>query len=89
MTYSADISTTRGMGLFGFKYLSTAGTASYNTKKICAIQVITDATVSCTSVKGDNLTSIAMQAGTVIVGEFSSVTCAGTGGSILAYLSEA
>ena len=77
------------MGQYGFKYLSTAGTATYNTKKMCAIQLLAESIITCTSVRGDNLTSVTMNGGCVIVGEFSSVTVAGTGGQCLVYLSEA
>ena len=76
------------MGQYGFKYLSTAGTAIYNTKKMCAIQALSASTITCTSIRGDNLTAVQIQCGEVIVGEFSSVTCAGDGGQLLAYLAE-
>ena len=85
---AAETAMSQSMGQNGFKFLSTAGTATYTEKKMCAIQAITDSTISCTSVRGDSLTSITVLSGTVIVGEFSSVTCAGTGGSILVYLAE-
>jgi hypothetical protein len=88
MSLSSDTALTHSMGQNGFKYLSTAGTATYATKKMCAIQVLFDSTVSCTSVRGDNLTAVQMKCGEVIVGEFSSVTCAGVGGQLLAYLAE-
>ena len=88
MSNQSDTAMSQSMGQAGFKYLSTAGTATYSTTNMCAIQVLADSTVSCTSIYGDSLTSVAMVAGTVIVGEFSSVTCAGTGGEILAYLSQ-
>jgi hypothetical protein len=88
MSLSSETALTHSMGQNGFKYLSTAGTATYATKKMCAIQALSASTVSCTSVRGDNLTSVQVQCGEVIVGEFSSVTCAGLGGQLLVYLSE-
>ena len=86
MSNQSDTAMSHSMGQKGFKFLSTAGTATYSTDNMIAIQVLADSTVSCTSVKGDDLTSVAVLAGTTIVGEFSSVTCAGTGGELLAYL---
>ena len=88
MTNQAATAMSHSMGQAGFKYLSTAGTGTHNTSNTCAIQVLTDSTVSCTSLYGDSLSSVAMTAGTIIVGEFSSVTCAGTGGELLAYLTQ-
>jgi hypothetical protein len=88
MNNSSQKALVHSMGQNGFKYLSTAGTATYNTKRMIAIQAITDSTISCTSLRGDSLTSITVLSGTVIVGDFSSVTCAGTGGRILVYLAE-
>ena len=88
MSQMSETALVHSMGQNGFKYLSTAGTTNYADKKMCSIQVISDATVTCISVIGDSLTSVSMQAGTVIVGEFSSVTCAGSGGEIIAYLSQ-
>ena len=87
MSTASETAISQSMGQNGFKYLSTAGTAIYNTTRTSIIQILEDATVSATSVRGDNLSSVALVAGTIIVGEFSSVTCAGTGGILLAYLS--
>lgn len=86
MSYASETAMSHSMGQNGFKFLSTAGTATYNTSRTVAIQVLSDATVSCTSVLGDDLTSVTMVAGTIVVGQFTSVTCAGTGGEILVYL---
>ncbi len=88
MTTAADAALVHSMGQNGFKYLSTAVTATYATKKMCAIQCLADTDVTCVSVRGDSLTAVACLAGTIIVGEFSSVTVAGTGGAVLAYLAE-
>ena len=89
MTSASEAAMSHSMGQNGFKYLSTAGTATYATKKMCAIQALSASTITCVSVRGDSLTSVQVQCGEVIVGEFSSVTCAGEGGQLLAYLAEA
>ena len=89
MSIAAETAQVHSMGQNGFKYLSTAGTATYSAKKMCAIQALENCTVTCVSVIGDSLTTISMLAGFVIVGRFSSVTCAGAGGALLAFLSEA
>jgi len=86
-TLSASTAMSHSMGVNGFKFLSTGGTATYAAANMTAIQVLTAAAVSCTSVKGDDLSAVDCAAGTVIVGEFSSVTCATVGGELLAYLS--
>ena len=86
MTNIAEIAIAHSMGVKGFKYLTTAGTATYAAANMCAIQIIADAEVTCTAVKGDSLSAVTVTAGNVVVGEFSSVTCAGTGGALLAYL---
>ena len=86
MTLASDTALTHSMGQKGFKLLTTATTATYSDSNMCAIQIISDATITCTSVRGDSLTSVAITAGQIIVGEFSSVTCAGSGGVIIAYL---
>ena len=88
MSFASETAQSHSMGQFGFKYLSTAGTATYATKNMCAIQALTASTITCVAVRGDSLTAVAVSAGTIIVGEFSSVTCAGTGGALLAYLAE-
>ena len=88
MTMASETAMSQSMGQNGIKFLSTAGTATYNEKKMCAIHALSASTVSCTSVRGDNLTAVQIQCGDVIVGEFSSVTCAGEGGTLLAYLAE-
>lgn len=88
VTTAGDAALVHSMGQNGFKYLTTLGTATYSTKKMCAIQCLSDTDITCVSVRGDSLTTVACLAGTVIVGEFSSVTVAGTGGAVLAYLSE-
>lgn len=90
MTTAADAALVHSMGQNGFKYLTTAGTATYSTKKMCAIQCLTDSTVTCVAVTGfgDSLTTVALLAGTVILGHFSSVTVSVTGSSVLVYLAE-
>ena len=88
MSFASETALSHSMGQNGFKYLSTAGTATYATKKMCKIQAITASTLTCVSVRGDSLTAVDVPAGTIIVGEFSSVTCAGSGGALLAYLAE-
>jgi hypothetical protein len=88
MTTASDAALVHSMGQNGFEYLTTAGTATYASKKMCAIQCLADSTITCVSVRGDSLTAVPILAGTVIVGEFSSVTVAGTGGAALAYLAE-
>lgn len=88
MSLSSETALTHSMGQNGFKYLSTAGTATYATKKMCMIEALADLTLTTVSVRGDSLTAVAIKQGTKIVGEFSSVTCAGSGGALLAYLAE-
>ena len=87
MNNNAQKAVTDSMGQNGFKYLSTAGTATYATKRISAVQVIADCELTTVAVTGfgDSLTALAVSSGTVIVGNFSSVTCGGTGGGLLAY----
>lgn len=88
MNQMAETAVVHSMGQNGFKLLTTAGTATYATKRMCAIQVIADCTLTCVASFGDSLTALPVQSGTVIVGQFTSVTCGGTGGVLLAYLSE-
>jgi len=88
MNFASEQALVHSMGQNGFKYLSTSGTATYDAKRTIAIQVISDGAVTCTSVRGDNLTAVNLQAGTIIVGDFTSVTVAGTGGAVLVYLAE-
>ena len=87
MSMESETALVHSMGQRGFKYLSTSGTNTYNTSNTCAIQALQDCTVTCTSIVGDNLSTINLSAGITIVGRFSSVTCGGTGGAMLAYLS--
>lgn len=86
MSQASETALSHSMGQCGFKYLSTAGTATYNSATMVVIQVLQDSTISCTAVRGDSLTSVACLAGTEIVGEFTSVTVAGLGGAALVYL---
>ena len=90
MNYAAETALVHSMGQNGFKFLTTAGTSTYAAKKICAVQAITDCTLTVVAVTGfgDSITAQAISAGTTIVGLFSSVTVAGTGGVLLAYLAE-
>ena len=88
MSFASETAQSHSMGQFGFKYLSTAGTATYATKKMCAIQLLADATITCVSELGDNLTAVTVNGGAVIVGRFTSVTVAGDGGKALVYLAE-
>jgi hypothetical protein len=87
MSFASDTAQSHSMGQFGFKHLTTAGTATYATKTMCAIQALTDSTITAESVNGDHLTAVAVLAGSVILGQFKSVTVTGDGGSVLAYLS--
>ena len=86
MNTAAEIAIVHSMGQKGFKFLSTAGTATYATKNTITIHAITASDITCTSVRGDSLTALTVLAGTIIKGEFSSVTVGGVGGEAIVYL---
>jgi hypothetical protein len=86
MNHAAEVALVHSMGQKGFKYLSTAGTATYAGSNMITIHAITASTITCVSVRGDSLTAVPVLAGTIINGEFSSVTIAGVGGEAIAYL---
>ena len=84
MNTQAEIALVRTMGANGFKFLSTAGTATTALTTV-TIHAITASDITCTSVYGDNLTALSVLAGTIIKGEFSSVTIGGAGGEAIVY----
>lgn len=69
-------------GQKGFKLVEvgdTAITGHYN-----SILVLDDASVTCTSVNGENLTDVEVPAGVTIVGMFTSISV--DSGVVLAYI---
>jgi len=69
-------------GQYGFKELSSASSAGDTFYAFKAIGG--DATVSAVSGSGDNLTSVTVQQGDVVYGNFTSITP--SSGTVLAYL---
>ena len=65
------------LGQYGFTYIADTTKV---TERFNAIQIITDAVVTT---EGDVLTALALEAGTIVYGRFTSVTLAS--GSVIAY----
>lgn len=82
-TPSVDGAILQDYGKYGVEYISTGGTATYNTSTVAKITALTDSIISATAVVGNDLTSVTLKANGVIYGEFSSVTCAGASGELL------
>lgn len=68
-------------GDYGFKLISAGETVTGSFRSIQALNAI--ATVTATSVKGDNLSGQVIPKGGVILGKFTEITVVGT---VIAYL---
>jgi hypothetical protein len=69
-------------GTWGFRRI-VSGSTPVAGEIYRAIQVLEDATITVNNNIGDDLTAQFVPAGTVIFGEFSSVTC--SSGTVLSY----
>jgi len=82
LNYPSDFHNTV-FGRHGFEYIISSTDTTVAGKEYNAIQVITSATISCTTALGDNLSDLVVPAGMTIVGLFSAIDL--SGGSVLAY----
>jgi len=73
------------LGQHGYKVIADGQAASVSdpSYSIIIIQVLEDTTISTVATKGDNLSGVAVSAGTLIRGVHSNVTL--TGGSAILY----
>lgn len=86
MSIESETAQIHSMGQRGFKYLSSAGTATYSDSNTNCIYCLEESEVTIVSIVGDSLTGVTLPAGFQLVGRYSSVTM--DSGSAIVYLSK-